>query len=157
MDERLLRDYLRHSLKRYTYISFPVPPEVEGEPEADAVMQISAIEPAEITIKTFWDRCIDNPDLFPIVAQPLAAWGIPAGGVCDEMNVYEFEDVLTLDVLALVGTGNPAVRKRMHVWQTGHADVDGCLRLHSPLVRRPGVDNLMSPAILVLFARCIGP
>ena len=41
-----------------------------------------------------------------------------------ELNVFQFEDAMTCDVLAFIGSSDPAIRHSIQVWETAEADVD---------------------------------
>lgn len=107
-----------------------------------------------IFINTF--RSIDDEDyeqgLYQISVQPYVRWSSsfaePDASVPRQVESFVYQGPCLVDILAVSGATLES-RQHWHAWETSSSDIEGCIRMHSPSILRPGMP-LSDPKVAIL-------
>ena len=143
---RMVREYLKASIRTYTYISIDPPPPVDGhEVVFPRAFQILAVRVKAVLT----DKSTDNSQfLFGVRIQEMEVWrGVTRPGI---LNIFKVTEPKKVDILEITGV-DPDIRDRLCVWSTRASDLAGSTELYNKTVLVPKLEKgLLGPQVPVL-------
>ena len=135
---KLMREWLQACLQVHQYVTVRIQSDEEGAPDTLQPMQILAVEPKPVFVRTYEDKMAPPVEfnlLMKVTVQKLQVWE-PSIATQTAFNANDFdcfvlEDPHNVDVMSMCGS-TPEDRDRWRCWSVDDSTIDGCIRFHTP-------------------------